>query len=49
MNTNITKMFLRTLQSDNCILILKGKLAENSYVRYIRLDETIYYGEVKNC
>lgn len=34
---------------DNCILILKGKLAENSYVRYIRLDETIYYGEVKNC
>lgn len=34
---------------DNCILILKGKLVENSYIRYVRLDETIYYGEVKNC
>lgn len=34
---------------DNCVIIIKGKLTENCYIRYIRLDETIYYGEVKNC
>ena len=33
---------------DNCIIIIKGKLKDNSYIRYRKLDESVYYGEVKN-